>query len=166
MNRLQKEAHIGRLRKQNPRSGDDVRMSFAKNVTQPTSKGYITEGVMLRARCVRMKNRSTVIGKTIFKFDQEGIAAVLDQGHTRNDYEQLLQMNGVSALEEPKAPEPEALPALETYAEIPILSEDKTEDNNSVTIDMAPYKDLDDSFYSTESETKVDKKKQKKFKSS
>ena len=66
---------------------------------------------MLRAHSKRLANRTAVVGKTAFVFDKDGNTAVVDQGNTRIDYEQLLKMNQVVAIGEDKAvlvPDPPA----------------------------------------------------------
>ena len=74
--------------------------SFLKAAFETPTRGYFTEGHMLKAKCPRLAGRSTVLGNTVFAFDKDGVCSVLDQGNARVDYELLLQQNGVQKFEE------------------------------------------------------------------
>lgn len=86
-----------------------VLSGIRKNVTNPTRKGYFTEGDMikvLRAQYKPLAGRTDVINNTLFVFDKNGITRVLDQGNTRNDFNVLLGRHGCVELDEFEQPKP------------------------------------------------------------
>lgn len=58
----------------------------------------------MKALCKRLANRSVLVGKTHFTFDEKGICDVKPNGRSslQTDFLQLLKMNGVSEVVEEK----------------------------------------------------------------
>lgn len=85
-----------------PKSAVQIQQTFMKNSLEQPRIGYFTDGPRLRAKSTRHKNRTVVVGGSPFVFDADGITSnVIDQGRARADYDQLLRMNGITAVAEP-----------------------------------------------------------------
>lgn len=56
---------------------------------------------MLKAQCKRLATRSVVYGKTVFKFDKDGICEV--PPIAQYDFDILIQQNGISVYNPPEA---------------------------------------------------------------
>jgi hypothetical protein len=69
-------------------------------LTQPTPVGKESKKVR-KAYCPRLANRQTVIGNTVFTFDNKGICTFKNTYRATciEDFEQLLKMNGVVELD-------------------------------------------------------------------
>lgn len=91
------------------------------------------EPVYLMAKALRFKDNTVTIGNTVFSFDTNGITKIKDTGYTLYDFNELLKMNGVTEIKEPKISKPQKtltieLPpiALPTNESIVTLKEDVT----------------------------------------
>lgn len=65
-------------------------------------KTIVTKPKLL-ALCPRLKNRTHVLGDTVFIFDSDGISRSDNVGHTYYDFIELLKLNGVTELKEDPA---------------------------------------------------------------
>ena len=111
---------------------------------------------MLKARCVRLKNRSHVIGKTVFNFDADGICAIPDAGNNRYDYERLLQMNGVTpVVDAPPSASESALASKPTITQAPAPAPAPASAVPAPAPAPAPPVDDDKAEAETKRETKV-----------
>jgi len=86
---------------------------------------------MLKAQCKRLATRSVVYGKTVFKFDKDGICEVPPVA--QYDFDVLIKQNGVSVYNPPKAvaapataiapiPAPVPAPVAPPVAEEPVMA--------------------------------------------
>lgn len=69
-------------------------------LTQPTPVGKESKKVR-KAYCPRLANRQTVIGNTVFNFDNKGVCTFKNTYRATciEDFEQLIKMNGVMELD-------------------------------------------------------------------
>jgi len=90
----------------------------------------------LKAKCMRLAGRSTVIGQTAFAFDIDGLCKTLDQGNARVDYQVLIAQNGVTeVMDAPMSPTPRLIiPAMPKSAPVKVFEET----TNGVEEDMSP----------------------------
>lgn len=101
---------------QAPKSGGAVGLNLLKLATKVAPLGYKTEGPMLKAQCKRLAGRAHVINNTVFRFDENGICRLIDQGYDGAAFELLCKQNGVVRLdpetELPMGQQPAAAPAV------------------------------------------------------
>jgi hypothetical protein len=87
----------------------------------------VTMPAVLKVKSTRYRNRTIVVGSTVFKFDGDGIAAVSDSSNARVDYETCSKMLGMSKVTDDEtvatAPPPPAPVAVS--AELPPEQEEK-----------------------------------------
>lgn len=73
-----------------------VLKSYDKLYTEELSKTNKKDSIMVLKLFARhLKGKTRIVNKTTFKFDKEGIAEVVDKGHTRYDYEAFLKVPGI-----------------------------------------------------------------------
>ena len=69
----------------------------------------------MKAKCNRLKERSLLVGRTVFSFDSNGVCTVDGEGRpsTVADFAQLLKLNGVEELFDIAIDVPEGMSAKE-----------------------------------------------------
>ncbi len=50
---------------------------------------------MLKAYCKRLSGRTVVIGATVFKFNEQGMSEVINNGRNQPDFDALMKMHGM-----------------------------------------------------------------------
>jgi hypothetical protein len=115
-----------------PKSAIDVLAAFNKVRNEMAPIAHTNDGPKLKARCRRMALRNLLVGNTVFSFDKDGISVTVDTGRVREDYEQLLMMNGVDAVSDAASSSEGSAPAVENA---PVVEEN---DSPTVTVEEPP----------------------------
>jgi len=120
-----------------------------KNAFDVPRIGYFKEGPMLRAQCKRLAGRSTVVGGTVFTFNDEGVCSVIDQANAKVDFETLCAQNGVSVYTDaPAVVAPVAPVAVKEELKAVIseaVDDEEAEEDDSFTKDKSVKSEKSDS---------------------
>lgn len=153
-----KHKRLRALKKKNakPQSVEDLFTKLA-TVQYTPDTAEIAQGTVMKAFCKRLANRSKLVGKTSFAFDENGVCEVKPNGRGSfaTDFAILVKMNGITEIIEEEATPPKAKAKKAKKADKAKEDETKDESKEDETKDESKEDETkDESEKAEEAETK------------